>query len=265
MKATEWPRASAYQQKKIALHFSKAALQYENAALLQREIGVELMASIDRKSAPQAILDLGCSTGHFSQKLKENFPDAHIIAMDIAPAMLAQAKQKILKNLLLATMEELPLVNNSIDLIFANMSLQWSSDLLSNLFELKRVLKPTGQCLFSVPGPHTLIELKHSWQQVDHSTHVNQFTNLLTIQHHLQTVGFKDIILRHKNYELEYHSVIAMMQHLKATGADCLLSQGHPLTGKTKFKQMIESYEKLRKVNGLLPCTYEITFAEARI
>ena len=250
--------------RKVAAHFSKAAKQYEKAAELQHEVGHRLLSEAQFNTKPKSILDLGCSTGYFAEELQRLFPDAELYLLDISMDMLEQAKDKNHSAILCANMEELPFANHSVDLIFANMSLQWSSNFSENLAEIQRILTPGGTCLFSMPGPLSLIELKRSWQAVDNATHVNHFQSLLSTQQALQHLGFKDIKLYDKCYELEYSSVIAMMQHLKATGADCVLENGLSLTGKTKFKQMIDHYESLRKSNALLPCTYEIIFGQVR-
>ncbi|HYF97867.1 MAG TPA: malonyl-ACP O-methyltransferase BioC [Coxiellaceae bacterium] len=264
MKELDLPASmTSSHSRKVANYFSKAATQYENVAHLQRKIGYELLSLLNTNTNLDRILDLGCSTGYFIAEIKRLLPKSSILALDVAMAMLQQNSQRKSAHLVCANMEELPLITHSVDLIFANMSLQWSSQLGANFCEIKRILKSKGYLLFSVPGPQTLIELKQSWQAVDKHAHVNSFPDQSSLQHQLQEAGFKKIILKQKTYELEYPSVIAMMQYLKATGTDCVLAQRSSLTGKTKFKQMLTQYEMFRKANNLLPCTYEIIFGEA--
>lgn len=252
------PTKSTYQ--KIAFHFSKAAAQYELFSQLQQEIGLRLIEKLPKANT---ILDIGCGTAFLTSTLKKKNPEALLIALDISEEMLQQAATKNKASLLCANMENLPLESHSFELVFSNMSLQWSLNLSHNLYEIHRVLKPGGSCLFSIPGPLSLIELKRSWQQVDQHTHVNDFCSQLLFQQALLAAGFKKFKLETKHYTLEYASVLELMKHLKTTGADCVIHQSAVLTGKHKFSKMVEAYEHYRQENGLIPCSYEIIFVEA--
>lgn len=253
------PTKTIYQ--KIASQFSKAAAQYELFSRLQQEVGLALL---EKSPKANTILDIGCGTAFLASALREKNPEALLISLDISEAMLQQAAAKNKSSLLCANMENLPLESHAFELVFSNMSLQWSSNLAHNLHEIHRALKPGGNCLFSIPGPLTLIELKRSWQQVDHHAHVNDFCSQLLLQQQLLAAGFNPIKLETKHYTLEYASVLELMKHLKTTGTDCVIHQSTFLTGKYKFSKMVEAYEHYRQKNGLIPCTYEIIFVEAK-
>lgn len=47
------------------------------------------------KNVPLKILDIGCGTGTFAKKLKEQFPYAKITCLDFAPNMIEVAKTKL--------------------------------------------------------------------------------------------------------------------------------------------------------------------------
>jgi malonyl-CoA O-methyltransferase len=85
----------------LARRFSQAARQYDENAVLSKEIGQRLLDRLeDIKLKPKLILDLGSGTGFFSAQLRERFPKAKIIAIDIAEGMLQHARehaQKIAK------------------------------------------------------------------------------------------------------------------------------------------------------------------------
>ena len=51
--------------------------------------------STSSKLAPQAILDLGAGTGHASRALKRRYPQALVVAADIAPGMLSARESAV--------------------------------------------------------------------------------------------------------------------------------------------------------------------------
>ena len=76
---------------------------------------------------------------------------------------------------LVADAEALPLVNDSVDLVFSSLALQWCYRPDHLFAELARVLKPGGICVFTSLGPDTLRELRAAWAAVDAHQHVNAF------------------------------------------------------------------------------------------
>ncbi len=257
--------APAYQ--KIEQRFSRAASQYERSANLQRDVGHALLDSLKKcvqageRNSLQNIVDLGCGTGYFSRLLKQLFPEAELVALDISSAMLEQAAHKNSSDVVRADMGCLPFPANSVDLVWANMSLQWSVCLSESFKEIRRVLKPGGFCFFSLPGPLSLMELKRSWKAADEAVHVNEFPHPLWLQQYLSALHFQDIALHSQSYPLEYKSLVELMRHLKEIGANTVLHTRKTLMGKQKLKHCVEAYEHYRKPNGLLPCRYDIIFA----
>lgn len=110
--------------------FTKQAMSYEKAAKVQHEIGHRLLERLPYLTiVPQRILDLGCGPGTFSRELALMYPKAHVVGLDFAPAMLAQAKKKHRWrhkwSLTAADMANTPFASGSFDLIYANQSLHW--------------------------------------------------------------------------------------------------------------------------------------------
>ena len=54
----------------VAESFSKAAVHYDQFAQLQRDIGEQLLNNVTLK-APINVVDLGCGTGYFSEKITQ--------------------------------------------------------------------------------------------------------------------------------------------------------------------------------------------------
>ena len=81
----------------IQVAFSAAATRYDQAAHIQRQAAEQFAQWLATQpiASPQTILEVGCGTGFLTAQLVERYPHTAILATDIAPAMLAQAQQRI--------------------------------------------------------------------------------------------------------------------------------------------------------------------------
>ncbi len=76
--------------------FGRAAATYDEAAVLQREVGARMAERLDVvKLAPDAILDAGCGTGEALAELALRYPRARRVALDLALPMLEAARTRV--------------------------------------------------------------------------------------------------------------------------------------------------------------------------
>ena len=69
----------------IARNFSRVANTYDQASILQREVGSRLLERLELiRLYPSIILDLGSGTGFTSKVLSQKYPDAIVLNTDIA-------------------------------------------------------------------------------------------------------------------------------------------------------------------------------------
>jgi malonyl-CoA O-methyltransferase len=245
---------------KIRNTFNTASSNYNDNAFLQNEIANRLAEKLKVISIkPQIIIDLGSGTGLLSNKTAEIFPNANLICVDFAQQSLLKNSQNLK---VCANAYELPFASNSVDFIVSNLMMQWCPDLKALFNECFRVLKPEGLILFTTFGPDTLKELKRSWSAVDSSAHVNNFIDMHDIGDQMLQSGFQSPIMEMENITLTYEKVLDLMHDLKSIGAQNVGSRSKALTGKTKFKKMIEMYESYRS-DGKLPATYEVIYGHA--
>ena len=245
---------------KIRNTFNDASSNYDDNAFLQNEIANRLSEKLKVISIkPQTIIDLGSGTGLLSNKTAEIFPNANLICVDFAQQSLLKNSQNLK---VCANAYELPFASNSVDFIVSNLMMQWCPDLKTLFNECFRVLKPQGLFLFTTFGPDTLKELKRSWSAVDSSAHVNNFIDMHDIGDQMLQSGFQSPIMEMENITLTYEKVIDLMHDLKSIGAQNVSNRSKTLTGKTKFKKMIEMYESYRS-DGKLPATYEVIYGHA--
>ncbi|NHN87347.1 dethiobiotin synthase [Acetobacter conturbans] len=117
----------------IAARFN-AAQDYDSAATVQRLVGRRLIERISAAlegHVPARILEFGCGTGAFTELLHARWPEAEIIATDLAPDMLGRAHARCGDSVRFVRMDaaapqDCPELNGkAFDLICGNLALQW--------------------------------------------------------------------------------------------------------------------------------------------
>ena len=257
---------SSLDKKRVAYSFSRAAKTYDSVANLQRYVGEVLLGFVEQNVNAEVVLDLGCGTGYFTPKLQELYPDAFIVGADIAEGMLRFAGEhhSNQKNWLCADADFLPLASNSVDIIFSNFALQWCTNLPHLFKELKRILKPGGQCIFTSLGPATLHELKTSWAKVDSHVHVNQFQESQQLLTCLEQVGFQIVYFDNKIEIMEFEHLADLTRSLKYLGAHNVNNgRAAGLTGRKRIQAFKQAYEDFRN-HKLLPATYDIFYLKVK-
>jgi len=261
----ELPAASHLDRARLRASFERASRGYEAAAGLQAQIATELLERLELfRFAPQVVLDLGSGTGRVTGELKRRYPRACVIALDLAPGMLREARrhrrpwrrfERVCGDAL-----RLPLADGSVDLIFSNLMLQWCEPLAVALAEVRRVLRPGGFFALSTLGPDTLHELRSAWAQADGYNHVNRFADMPEVGDALMRAGLMEPVLDVDRIELGYPDVLSLMHDLKAIGAHNVTA-GRPraLAGRSRLARVQQAYESFRR-DQRLPATYEVIY-----
>lgn len=261
---------SSFDPRHVRRAFSRAASSYDAAAALQREVEKRLLESLDylEDRQPQVVLDVGSGTGHASAAMKKRWPKAQVIALDLAAPMLHQARKQAgwWKPFarVCADAQALPLLDQSVDVIYSNLCLQWVDDLPAVFAGFRRVLKPGGLLLCSTFGPDTLVELREAFAQADAVPHVIRFAPIAQFGDALMMSGFRDPVLDRDLFTLTYDDLTALMCELQAIGAtNARVDRRHTLTGRGRFAAARAAYEPLRRPDGKLPSSWEVIYAHA--
>ena len=136
---------------------------------------------------------------------------------------------------LCADLEQLPLADDSVDLIYSNAAIQWSNDLDHTFEEFLRVLKPGGLLMFTTFGPDTLKELKASWQKIDDTVHVNPFVDMHDIGDEMLKSGFVDPVIEAEVITVTYDHVDRLMQQREFHG-------GCAIDVHTRLKKVLSQF-----------------------
>ncbi|MCK0107031.1 malonyl-ACP O-methyltransferase BioC [Marinobacter sp. S0848L] len=243
----------------IASGFGGASQTYDSASRLQKAMGDTLLSRIPESFRPESVLDLGCGTGWFTRKLTARFPEARVTGADLSPGMLAQAEAATDRadvNWLNADAEQLPLADQSVDLVFSNLMVQWSQQPEVVLAECQRVLRPGGLLVMSTLVDGTLRELKQAWAKADPGQpHVNRF---VPAEHwrSLTRATLTGSELALSPIRLRYDTPMALNRELKHLGA---VFKGEErrrtVTAPGRFRAMCRAYPGVR--SGQVFATYE--------
>ncbi|MCL7715825.1 malonyl-ACP O-methyltransferase BioC [Stenotrophomonas mori] len=259
-----------FDAKHVRRAFARAASSYHAAAALQQEVGKRLQESLDYldNRQPQVVLDVGSGPAHATAAMKKRWPKAQVIALDLALPMLVEARKQAgwwrPFARVCADAGALPLADNSVDVIFSNLCLQWLDDLPAVFAGFRRVLKPGGLLVCSTFGPETLVELRDAFSQADDAPHVSPFVPIAQFGDALMMAGFRDPVLDRDLFTLTYDDVPALMRELKAIGAtNAVRNRRHTLTGRGRFAAARSAYEPLRRADGKLPSSWEVIYAQA--
>lgn len=257
---------SQIDKKRVASSFSKAAATYDGASLLQRDVGNELIDIVQSydNQLPKAgrVVDLGSGTGYFTERLADLLEPEQLIGLDIAQGMLEYSKQHKRPSIqwLCADAESLPLADNSIDILFSSLAIQWCETPSLLFSELERVLVKGGCAFLSTLGPDSLFELRNAWSSIDQNMHVNNFIgsdDLLSEMPESMALFLSKRDVR----VIEYNKLNELTSDLKNIGAHNMnAGESKGLTGRAKITQFKSNYELYRQQNGMLPASYEVYY-----
>jgi malonyl-CoA O-methyltransferase len=255
--------------RRIRAAFSTAARTYDASAVLQAQVRDELLGRLDvLRLEPRVVVDLGAGTGHGTIALKRRYPSGRVLALDLAPGMLQEARrrQTLLRRFdrVVADAARLPLQDGSVDMVYSNLMLQWCNEPDHVFRECRRVLRPGGVLHLTTFGPDTLVELRRAWAAADPShAHVSRFVDMHDLGDAMVRAGFAEPVLDVERYTLTYGDARDLMRDLKAIGAhNATAGRARGLTGKATLARVLAAYESERR-EGRLPATYEVVYAQA--
>jgi len=264
---------SGIDKRAVRRSFDRAAGSYDAAAVLQQEVCRRHLERLDiARLQPACMVDVGCGTGSAWPGLRARYPGAMLLALDLAPGMLAQARaglpwwRRVLGRVPRAVcgdMERLPIQSGAADLVWSNLALQWAEDPVRAFAEARRILRPGGLYSFTTFGPDTLSELRSAQARADDYTHVSEFPDMHDLGDSLLAAGFAEPVMDVERFTLTYEDVIALMRDLKAIGArNATASRPRGLSGRAWLKAVGDGYESFR-TQGRLPATYEVVYGHA--
>lgn len=228
-----------FDKRQIARQFDRSASQYENFDTLQRRMNDQLL---EWAKAANQVVDLGCGNGRALAQLAQTHPNAYRLAVDISAGMLQQAQQTDPQIVCLqADMENMPLAQQSFDLVYSCAAMQWSTP-RGVLQEMRRVLCPGGQLLLGTFVAGSLREWHRAWELAGDTSRVHRLPEAETLLNQFAEMGFQIQHSRHIEHCFHYDQPEAMLQDLKGLGGThASLSRPKGLLGKNTYRRFREA------------------------
>lgn len=226
--------------KRCIMHsFDRSASSYDYYSHLQYQVGLALIQDIKKQKIFFPIIaDIGCGTGRLTTELDAHFLTNAIFPLDLSPKMIGQCQKKIFKhegNCLIADFDALPFTTASIDLLFSNMTLQWSTDIAKTLVELLRCVTPGGFLAFTVFVDDTLEEFRNF-------LNINSFYASSFIDTTIKTLPVDRMVFLKNTFYQRFSHAWDFIDFFRKTGANYSFE-------KKKFSTIKKNYQKWIALN----------------
>lgn len=134
--------------------FAKAYAAENETSLLNAWYCRPAMVDLTGDVAGRRVLDAGCGSGPLAAALRDQ--GAIVSGFDLSPAMIDLARERLGHDadLLVADLAEpLPYEDDTFDVVASSLALHYLEDWIAPLTELRRILRPGGRLVVSVPHP----------------------------------------------------------------------------------------------------------------
>lgn len=235
--------------------FNRAAKTYDAHSLTQQDACSLLINALKPiKSNFNTMIDLGCGSGLSTQLLTKSFQYKKLSAIDISDELMVIAQQRLKHvpvDFLNMDFNFLNQLHTQWDLVFSNMSLQWSHSFKNLLQIVLQQLTTSGIFAFSIPLSGTFCELKSNARN-------HYYTHDAVIED-LSQNGLECLNSFTQQYVNYYDSAISALKAIKATGANHLFNK--TIKSLKSRSYIHEIYQSSQTASTL---TYQIGFYIAK-
>lgn len=251
---------------KIKQSFSKAATTYDQYAKVQNTIGDLLLKNWSFIGKVLDIMEIGCGTGNFTEKLLRQIPsqNLNLVLLDFSSEMLQQSMIKLSEkfpdvhfDFLAEDAENIGLDHDKqFDAIVSNSTFQWFFNFQETLQYYASLLKKNGVILFSIFGKETFFELSNVLQKAfadkGFSIPSSRFLSRKELSFYLKSL-FKNVKIHEYRLKEEHDSLLDLLRTIRYTGEYGMGLENSVFLTPQKLKEMEKDY-KLRY--GKIEATY---------
>ncbi|MDH5654472.1 MAG: methyltransferase domain-containing protein [Spirochaetia bacterium] len=248
----------------VEKQFSKHSSFYDQNADLQKKAANTLIDIINPEIiiSDEPILEIGCGTGLFSEKLAGKFYENKIIFTDISEKMLSICRTKITdqfpesKNFSFKILDAEKINSSSeFSLIVSGFAFQWFFNIKSSLKKIINALTPGGFLIFSLPVAGSFPE----WEKACRTLGLHFPENQLPGIKEIESVCSKGLSLNifQNSVKIQFPSSLDFFRSLKKIGAS-YTKDGSRMSA-SDFKKLI------RHLDRTSPEPFQITYKIAFI
>ena len=255
----------------VRTHFGRSSKTYDEYAVVQKKMGLRLAAMVATAGSFNRILEIGCGTRFLTKQLAVLYPQAEIIASDISPLMLDEAREKLGEyaniEYMVADGEALTLAG-SFDLIVSNAAFQWFKDYPAALEGLKEKLAPGGCLFYATFGEKTFWELQQAFAIAREELgvaadcddrHGPTFITRETLEQIVDELSMPALFQEELFIE-KFGSGKEFLLSVKRVGANNASGQ-QMRTNRRLLLKMMDSYQALFAPKSKIEATYHVIYA----
>ncbi len=224
---------------------------------------------------PERCVDIGCGLGKGLMALRQRYPQAEALGIDLSPRIAAAAaelarppgrgflarllpsERRPASGWLAADAGALPLADASVALAWSNLVLHWCADPIAVLREWHRILRDDGLLMFSAFGVDTLRELRAAGVPVMH------FHDMHDIGDWLLAAGFAEPVMDMEWIDVSFPSPAALLGDLHALGGDARTGRRRGLAGRSAHAGLHERLRAQAGEDGRIGLRFEIVYGHA--
>ena len=244
--------------------FARAASTFDDMDVIHSEARSRMLDRLPFfELKPRRVLDLGSATGKGTVELATLYPTAQVVAIELSTPMAGKTRSRCASlsgvTSLVGNAEQLPLLDDTVDLIFANLLLPWCDPQVV-FQEAARVLSDGGLMVFTTVGPDTFQEIRRAWAEIDEHVHVHGFMDMHDLGDIAARAGLTEPVMDVDRLRLTYRHRERLFEDLKATGAtNVAFGRRLQLTGPGRWQSFCAQLEAYR-VEGQLSISVELIF-----
>ena len=201
---------------RTADRFGRAAVTYETATPIQRQVAQRLADMILASSPPAGarVAEFGCGTGYLARALAPRLEPSLWIATDIAPAMAAAARAV---TPLAAVMDAArPALSPGFDLVCSSLTLQWMSEPAAALAAWRALVRPGGRLAVATMTSGSFAEWRAALAQAGAAPPEPRFPSVQEARAWFS----RDAAVETLTLTEHHPSALAFLRALRASGTD---------------------------------------------
>ena len=221
-----------YDKSLIVKRFSKSYEQYNQLAIIQQKIALQLSQAIQKYivKAPEIGVEIGSGTGFLTNEIFTQFSDCEWLINDIS-----EESRKYLPlgtNFVAQDAETLELPNN-LDILISASTVQWFNDLRGFIQRTLNSLSSAGIVAISTFGTSNFKEIAATTGNTLNYMTINQLSDCFDGYEILETRIWEEV--------LTFTTPIEVLHHIKATGLNAI--NGQTWT-KSRLQEFCNDYLK---------------------
>jgi len=258
---------TAPRQDAVALRRARSRIeQRAESPWLHREVARRMAQRVGLfKQPPSTVLDWGSRLGGSAAVLRDACPQAHLVAVEPAPAEAGTRPWWSPGRWLAApsnAIAEAAVEPGSAQMVWCNMGLHHDPAPPSAMARWHRALAIDGMLLFSTVGPGTLAELRALYARCGWPSPHAPFVDMHDIGDMLVQAGFADPVMDQEALTLTWSDVETMLAELRGLGGNTDRDRFAGLRTPGWRRRLIDELQRTAAA-GRIAASFEIVYGHA--